>query len=151
MELQTRKQQEGETLQELAGEIQYLTIQCVPEVSYEDRERLLGVPAFLEALSDDRLRFELGKKQFSTVDDALDEALHLQSWTDTFGTPIPDAPRVAVVSSESETDDSGITETSVRRSSFLSGSDSGGENGEPAPPASTTASDSPAPAARDWP
>ena len=75
LELQSRRQRESETLQELAGDIQNLTVLCAPQFSYEQRERYLGLPAFLDALTDNRLRFELEKKQFSTIDDALHEAL----------------------------------------------------------------------------
>ena len=77
LELQSRKQQENATLQELAGDIQHRTVLCAPQVSYEERERYLGVPVFLEALTDNRLRLELRKKPFGTVDEALEEALHL--------------------------------------------------------------------------
>jgi hypothetical protein len=39
MELQSRRQLESETLQELAGDIQNLTVLCAPQISYEERER----------------------------------------------------------------------------------------------------------------
>jgi hypothetical protein len=77
IKLRNRKQQPSESLQELAADIQRLAALCAPQLSLEESDRWLGLPTFLEALTDNRLRLELDRRQFRTIDDALTEALYL--------------------------------------------------------------------------
>jgi hypothetical protein len=133
MKLQSRKQHEAETVQELAADIQRLTALGAPNVSYEEREKYLALPAFLDALTNERIRFELRKKQFNTVDEALQEALHLQSWTYLKGGNLTQTSFETRESPSSETDDSGITEPPCRHTLSASESDSGEADRRPAP------------------
>jgi len=108
LQLRRRKQHKSETLQELAADIERLAAMCAPRLPAEECDRCLGLPSFLDALNDDRLRLELGRKGFNSVGDALKEALYLQSWTDIRSRRFPESLQESADCSGSDTDDSGI-------------------------------------------
>jgi hypothetical protein len=74
-ELMNRRQRDGETVQELAAQIEYLAVMAAPEMSEGGREQCLSVPSFIAALADPDLQFELWRRRVNTMAEAVSEAL----------------------------------------------------------------------------
>ena len=78
-ELYHLEQRHGETVEELAFRAERLAAVIAPRRTPGDREELLVLPAFLDAIEDDEISFELKKIDALNLKMALQKARHLQS------------------------------------------------------------------------
>ena len=54
-----------------------------PDCTPEDRESLFTLPAFLDAIEDQQLGYEVWKQKPATLRDAVTEALRIEVWQET--------------------------------------------------------------------
>ena len=79
-ELQQRRQKTGEGLTELAHEIERLSVFAYPDMTPEQLDKMINLPAFLNAMSDLDLSIDVRKQKPKTLRDALDEATRIERW-----------------------------------------------------------------------
>ena len=77
-ELRQMRQDVEETLPELAARIEHWATLAAPQLSPAEREKLLSLPAFLDAMTDSETSYELKKMKVNGIADALKEASFLQ-------------------------------------------------------------------------
>ena len=78
-ELWKLAQEPQETLEELAFRAERLAALGVLQCSSKDREMTFSLPAFLDAINDKDIGYELKKKRVSSIAEALKEARYLQT------------------------------------------------------------------------
>ena len=79
-ELRARKQRQGESLQELANDIERLSALGYPDTPAESRDSLFNLATFLDAISDSELGFEVRKQDPKSLRDALNRAMKIEMW-----------------------------------------------------------------------
>jgi hypothetical protein len=79
-ELRSRKQRANESLSELATELEKLATFGYPDEAPEAREKLFSLPAFMEAIADRDLSFEVFKIKPQSLREALNEAVRIETW-----------------------------------------------------------------------
>jgi predicted aspartyl protease len=77
-ELQSRKQRGNESLQELALDIDRLSILAFPDTPQEILDSLCTIETFLNAMTDEELSFEVRKQEPKSLREALTKALRLE-------------------------------------------------------------------------
>ena len=102
-ELRTRRQKPDETLAALANEIERLSSLGFPDTSPEDRDRFFNLTAFLDAIADVNLSYEVRKQKPRSLKEALNEAVKIEMWSKTKSERESSRPRgVRAVKDETE-------------------------------------------------
>jgi hypothetical protein len=106
--LQQFRQKSGTGFQECAHEIERLSALGYPDMPPSQRDGLLNLPAFLNALSDSDLSYEVRKQKPKTLREAIDEAIRLDGWARAKREKEASKPKnVRVVQRESEAENTG--------------------------------------------